>query len=425
MATESLVLPEVWRQRLQAAKEAQRALAQLSLDDRNALLLEMAHRLEQQSDALTAANQVDLSQAGDLPSAMQARLVLGDKKRLSMVQGLRELASLPDPIGDLDGLVRRPNGLRIGRLRVPLGVILVIFESRPEVAVDLAGLCLKSGNALILRGGKEARASIGALVAVMHEALAARHLPQALVTWVDVPDRVLVDQLLAARGLVDLAVPRGGSALIEHVVQAARVPVIETGVGNCHVYCHRAADAQKARDIVVNAKVSNPAVCNAMETLLIDQAIAPALLPSLAQALIDRGVQLRGCAQTVRLLRASAIPVSEASEQDFATEFLGLILAVRVVADIDEALAHIARYGTGHSEAIVTEDGAAAWRFLQEVDAAAVLHNASTRFTDGGQFGLGAEVGISTQKLHARGPMGLEGLTTYKYVVLGQGQIRP
>jgi glutamate-5-semialdehyde dehydrogenase len=354
-----------------------------------------------------------------LPAAMVSRLRLNSAKLAVMAQSVRDVAQLPEVLGDEMAAWTRPNGIAITQVRVPLGVIGIIYESRPNVTVDAAVLCLKAGNAVLLKGGKEAAHSNAALGEAIRSGLERADLPAALVQMLP-PNREAAIELMNATGLVDLLIPRGGAGLIQAVVEQSRVPVIETGSGVCHVYVHAGADLQMATAITVNAKCGNPSVCNAAETLLVDRAIAPAFLPEVGRALRDAGVALRGCAETVRW-----IPWAEAaSEEDWAAEYLDLTLAVRVVDDLEAALAHIAWYGTRHSEAIITGHAEAAARFERSIDAAAVYHNASTRFTDGSEFGFGAEIGISTQKLHARGPMGLAELTSYKYLVRGTGQVR-
>jgi len=338
----------------------------------------------------------------------------------SMANGIRKVAALPDPVGKVLESWERPNGLKIQKVSVPFGVIGIIYESRPDVTADATALCLKPGNAVILRGGTESIESNLAIVGALGAALAKAGAPVDCVQYLVDPDRSAVKEMLHLSGYIDLLIPRGGANLIKTVVQDSTVPVIETGTGNCHVYVHEKADLSMALDIAINAKCSNPAVCNAMETLLVDRAVARDFLPGLVSSLKERGVEVRGCSET----RAIVPDVQPATEDDWATEYLDLTLAVKVVGGLDEALDHISKYGTMHSEAIVTTDEAAAARFRSSVDAACVYVNASTRFTDGFEFGFGAEIGISTQKLHARGPMGLRELNTYKYVVTGNGQIR-
>ncbi|MGI9861595.1 glutamate-5-semialdehyde dehydrogenase [Moorella naiadis] len=404
------------------AREAARILAGLGTNQKNAALLAMARALEEEQAEILAANARDMA-AGEekgLSRALLDRLLLNEKRIRDMATGLRELAALPDPVGEVTSMWTRPNGLQIGRIRVPLGVIGIIYEARPNVTVDAAGLCLKTGNAVILRGGSEAFYSNQALTGVISRAATAAGAPEGAIQLIATTDREAVNLLLRAHDYLDVLIPRGGAGLIRAVVENATVPVIETGVGNCHVYVDAEADLEMARRIVVNAKTQRPGVCNAMETLLVHKDVADEFLPPLATALKEKGVTLRGCERTRAL-----IPWAEAAtEADWATEYLDLILAIRVVGSFGEALEHIHRYGTKHSEAIVTTNYQRAREFLARVDAAAVYVNASTRFTDGYEFGFGAEIGISTQKLHARGPMGPEQLTTFKYIIFGSGQIR-
>ena len=408
----------------QNARAAAATLARCSRAQKDAALLAMAACLEAATDDILSANRDDLAaarQAGT-SEAMLDRLALSAARIASMADGLRQVAALPDPIGEVLEGGKRPNGLQIIKVRVPLGVIGIIYEARPNVTSDAAGLCLKAGNAVILRGGKEAICSNRACIKALRAGLQQVGLPQDAVQLVDRTDREAVQEMMRMRGVIDVLIPRGGAGLIRTVVENACVPVLETGVGNCHIYVDADADAEMACNIAINAKTSRPSVCNAAETLLIHADAAPRLLPAIADALLAKQVQLRVCPQAQALLAGR--PVVAATEQDWETEFLDFIMAVRVVKDLDEAVAHIARYGTGHSECIVTDSRAAADAFTEQVDAAAVYVNASTRFTDGGEFGLGAEIGISTQKLHARGPMGLRELTCTKFIVTGNGQIR-
>lgn len=405
----------------QAAQAAARALALARAEQKNAALAAIAAELLAAKAEVQAANALDVAaaEAAGLTAALVKRLVLDDRRYAAMVRGVEEVAALPDPVGEVMEEWERPNGLRIRKLRVPLGVAGLIYESRPNVTVDAAVLCLKTGNAVLLKGGKEAEHSNAALAEVLRRGLAAVGLPADGVALVP-GGRAGAGALMRAVGLVDVLIPRGGAGLIRSVVENSRVPVLETGAGVCHVYVHQDADLEMAARIAVNAKVSNPAVCNAAETMLVDAAVADAFLPRVGALLRDAGVTLRGDAAT-----RQRIPwAGPATEADWAEEYLDLILAVRVVDGMDSALEHIRLYGTRHSDAIITADAAAAERFMNTVDAAAVYWNASTRFTDGGEFGFGAEVGISTQKLHARGPMGLRELTSYKFRVIGNGQIR-
>ena len=364
---------------------------------------------------------LDAARADGMAPAMLDRLALDEKRVQSIAAGVEEIIALPDPVGRTDAGWTRPNGLSITRVRVPLGVVGIIYEARPNVTADAAALCLKSGNACILRGGKEAVKTNIAMAGVMRQALEKAGLPADAVQLVEDTSRETSRQMMGANGLIDVLIPRGGAGLIRAVVENATVPVIQTGVGNCHVYVDSPCDLEMAVNIIQNAKCSRPSVCNAAETLLVHREMADRFLP-MAKAALDRyQVQLRGCPITREILGDTVVP---ATGEDYATEYNDYILAVRVVGSLEEAVAHIRRYSTGHSEAIVTSDYQHSQQFTRQVDAAAVYVNASTRFTDGGQFGLGAEIGISTQKLHARGPMGLEALTTTKYIVLGSGQVR-
>jgi glutamate-5-semialdehyde dehydrogenase len=404
------------------AKAASRALATASTDARNGALLAAADVLEERAPEILAANREDLdaAAAGGMDAGPRDRLRLTEARISSMAAGLRQVASLPDPVGEvLDGWVR-PNGLEIQRVRVPLGVVAIIYENRPNVTSDAAGLCLKAGNAALLRGSGSALKSNLAVAAALREGFAKAGLPEDCLVLVDDPSHESAIEVMRLTEYVDCLIPRGGPALIKSILDNATVPVVIDGDGNCHVYVDASADLDEAVDIVVNAKTQRPSVCNAAESLVVHEAVADALLPRLADALTADGVELVGDAASRR-----RVPVmGEASEQDFGSEFLALKMSVATVGSIDDAIAHVNRYGTGHTEAILTRDLEAARRFTHEVDAAAVVVNASTRFTDGEEFGFGAEIGISTQKLHARGPMGLRELTTYKYVVWGDGQVR-
>ncbi len=407
------------------ARAARRAAAHLNLattEQKNAALRAIARRLREQEVAVRAANQADMAAArsAGVPEPLINRLELTDKRYTAMVQGVEDVAALPDPIGEVLEEWTRPNGIRIRKQRVPMGVIGIIYEARPNVTVDAAGVCLKAGSAALLKGGKEAACGNAALVAVIQAGLTEVGLPAAAAALVP-GGREGATALMRAVGQVDCLIPRGGAGLIRSVVENSRVPVIETGAGVCHVYVDAAADLEMAANIIVNAKTTGTAVCNSAETLLVHAAAAPDFLPAVAERLRSLGVRLRGCECTRDL-----VPWAEpATEEDWATEYLDLLLAVRVVESLDAAVEHIGQWGTRHSEAIVTGDAAAAGRFQAAVDAAVVYWNASTRFTDGGEFGFGAEIGISTQKLHARGPMGLREITSYKYIVSGDGQIRP
>jgi glutamate-5-semialdehyde dehydrogenase len=404
------------------AKDASLKLAGMSARIKNEALLAMAKSLDAHCEQILEANQDDMDNArkNGLSSTLLDRLLLTSDRISEMADGLRALVALPDPVGEVVRMWTRPNGLQIGKMRVPLGVIGIIYEARPNVTVDAAGLCLKAGNAVILRGGSEAFNSNQAIVQVIGNAATGAGLPPGTIQLVNTTDREAVSIMLKMNEFIDVLIPRGGAGLIQSVVDNATVPVLETGVGNCHTYVEEDADLAMAEKIVVNAKTQRPGVCNAMETLLVHAGVAPVFLPAVAEHLRAKGVELRGCPRTQSILP----DVIAATEEDWATEYLDLILAVKVVDGLDEAIRHINTYGTKHSEAIVTSSYAKARAFLQQVDAAAVYVNASTRFTDGYQFGFGAEIGISTQKLHARGPMGLDELTSIKYVIYGDGQIR-
>jgi len=415
----------VYEQMLQIsrqAREASRIVAGLSSRVKNELLGAMADALEADREELQRQNARDLEagRANGLSAAMLDRLELTDDRIRGMADGLREVAALPDPVGEITGMWKRPNELQVGRMRIPLGVIGIIYESRPNVTADAAGLCLKSGNAVILRGGSEAIHSNTAIGAILRRQLREKGLPEAAVQVVPTTDRQAVTELLKLEEQIDLVIPRGGEGLIRFVAENSRIPVIKHYKGVCHVYVDAGADPEMAERIALNAKVQRPGVCNAMETLLIHQDIAETFVPRVVAALRRAGVEVRGCPQ----VRAVVPDVVAAGEEDWAAEYLDLILAVRVVASMEEAIDHINRYGSLHTEAIVTRDYARAQQFLRQVNSSTVVVNASTRFADGGQLGLGAEIGISTTKLHSFGPMGLEDLTTRKFIVLGEGQVR-
>ncbi|MBP7712521.1 MAG: glutamate-5-semialdehyde dehydrogenase [Gammaproteobacteria bacterium] len=404
------------------ARRAARALAAAGTSPKNLALLRTADALLAQADALREANERDLAEgrARGLDDAFLDRLALTDPRIQAMAQGLREVAALPDPIGEITGMAYRPTGIQVGRMRVPLGVIGIIYESRPNVTADAAALCLKAGNASILRGGSESLHSNRAIAECIQEGLAAAELPRAAVQVVETADRAAVGELIRMREYVDVIVPRGGKGLIARITEEARIPVIKHLDGICHVYIDDRAAMEKAVRVAYNAKTQRYGTCNTMETLLVARAIAPSILPVLGEMYRDAGVELRGCPET----RAFLPYAREATEEDWSTEYLAPILSVRVVDGLDEAIDHIERYGSHHTDAIVTEDFTRARRFLAEVDSSSVMVNASTRFSDGFEYGLGAEIGISTDKLHARGPVGLEGLTSQKFVVLGDGHIR-
>ncbi|QEL66147.1 gamma-glutamyl phosphate reductase [Oryzomicrobium terrae] len=406
----------------QRARAASRAVARADTGLKNKALATIAAALRRDEAKLLAANAEDVAtaRANGLEPAMIDRLTLSTKTIATMAEGVEQVAALPDPVGEISDLKFRPSGIQVGKMRVPLGVIGIIYEARPNVTVDAAALCLKSGNACILRGGSEAIRSNRAIAACVQEGLAAAGLPADAVQVVDTTDRAAVGELITMREYVDVIVPRGGKGLIARLLAESRVPMIQHLDGNCHVYVDDKADPEKALKIVENAKTQRYGTCNTAESLLIARAIAPTLLPRLAAMLQGKGVEIRGCAETAALV-PNTVP---ASDEDYATEFLAPIIAVKVVAGLDEAMDHIARYSSGHTEAIVTEDYTRALTFLREVDSASVMVNASTRFADGFEYGLGAEIGISTDKIHARGPVGLEGLTSQKWVVLGTGQVR-
>ena len=410
----------------EAARRAAPQLAALSSRQKNAALEAIAAVLVEHGGRILAANgkDMDAAAAAGMSESMQDRLRLDEGRIAGIAAAVRELIALPDPIGSEIDRRRRPNGLQIARVRVPLGVCGVIFESRPNVAVDVAAICLKSGNATVLRGGSEAIASNTALVEALGDAGRRCGLPDGWVGLVKNTDRAIVGDMLRMRSHFDVVIPRGGAGLVEFVASTAVVPVLETGFGVCHTYVHSDADLEKAQRIVVNAKTRRPSICNALDTLLVDSAVASRFVPAVGASLIERGVTMHADPDSSALLGAMD-GVESLGPGDLDTEWLSLQMSVAVVGGPDEAVEHIRRHGSGHSEAIVTENDAVGQRFLREIDAAAVYWNASTQFTDGGEFGLGAEVGISTQKLHARGPMGLEELTSYKWVVTGEGQVRP
>ena len=417
-----MALPEIIAGMAKAARDAANKLGGVSSAQKNTALLAIAAGLEKEADFIQAENKKDLVKAEEvgLSGAMIDRLTIKDETIASMAAGLKDVADLNDPVGTMGPTWIRPNGLQVARMRIPLGVIGIIYESRPNVTVDAAGLCLKAGNAVILRGGSEAFFSNQALAAIIKKALSTTGLPEKAVQVVPVREREAVYALLKQEAFIDLIIPRGGEGLIRSVVENSKIPVLKHYKGVCHVYVDADADLEMARDISFNAKVQRPGVCNAMETLLVHRSVAGAFLPAMAAQFAEAGVELRGCAETCRIVADA----QKAQESDWPAEYLDLILAVKVVSDMDEALAHIAAYSSNHSEAIVTRDYERAQRFVREADSSVVLVNASTRFNDGGQLGLGAEIGISTSKLHAFGPMGLEELTTTKFVVFGSGQIR-
>jgi glutamate-5-semialdehyde dehydrogenase len=406
------------QEKLLRARDAAAKLALLATEEKNALLLAIADAIEAQTETILAANREDVESSG-LEGAMRDRLLLTTARIKEMAQGVREVAALGDPIGETLAEWTRPNGLRIRKVRVPLGVVGIIYESRPNVTVDTAVLALKTGNAIVLRGGKEAARSNQRLVEIL---AAVPGLPEGAIELLDSSTRQSVQELIKARGLVDVIIPRGGAGLITFVTENSAVPVIETGAGNCHIFVDESADFDMADPIVINAKTQRPSVCNAAEKLLVHERVAAKYVPRIVKKLIDAGVEVRGDGKSRSL--AAGLNINPAVEQDWYEEYLRLCMAVRVVANVDEAIAHINRYSTKHSDSIVTRDEANARKFLRGVDSAAVYWNASTRFTDGAEFGFGAEMGISTQKLHCRGPFALAELTSSKYEIVGTGQVR-
>jgi glutamate-5-semialdehyde dehydrogenase len=405
-----------------AARAASREMAKADTARKNKALLSMAQAIRRDTDRLLAANarDMELARTQGLDSALLDRLSLKPKTVESMAQGLQQIAELPDPVGEITGLNYRPSGIQVGRMRVPLGVVAIIYESRPNVTADAAGLCLKAGNSAILRGGSEAIHSNQAIAACVHEGLRTAGLPEAAVQVIETTDRAAVGELITMQDYVDVIVPRGGKGLIERISESARIPVIKHLDGVCHVYIDDAADLKKAIVVADNAKTQRYGTCNTMETLLVAESVAARVLPELCQIYLQKGVELRGDPYSRKLVPE----MKEATEEDWSTEYLAPILSVRVVKGLDEAISHINTYGSQHTDSIVTEDYSRAMRFLREVDSSSVMVNASTRFADGFEYGLGAEVGISTDKLHARGPVGLEGLTCQKFIVLGSGQVR-
>lgn len=406
----------------ESAKVAKRALAKLTTGEKNNILLKAADALKNNYEEILKANKIDLENGeknGLKPSIMD-RLALSKDRIYAMADGLEQIAKLPDPIGEILNMKTLPNGLIVGQKRVPMGVIGIIYEARPNVTSDAFGLCLKAGSAVILRGGKEAINSNIATINVFKNAIKALNVDENIVQLVEDTSRESANQMMKMNGYIDVLIPRGGAGLIQAVVQNSTVPVIETGVGNCHIFVDESADINKAVNIIVNAKAQRPGVCNAAETMLVHENIANEFLPFAIKALREKNVEIRGD----KAVKAIVNDVIDATEEDWATEYLDYILAVKIVKNIDEAIDHITKYSTGHSECIVSESYTNTQRFLQEIDSAAVYVNASTRFTDGNEFGFGAEIGISTQKLHARGPMGLKELTTTKYLIYGNGQIR-
>lgn len=404
------------------AKEGARALLKASTEQKNRALHLMAERILKESDYLKKENKKDLAYAEEkgLSSAMIDRLTLKDKIIHEMAQGLRDVANLPDPVGEITRMWQRPNGMAVGKMRVPIGVIGIIYESRPNVTADATGLCLKAGNAVLLRGGSEAFHSNRAIVKILKEAVSEAGINDGAVSFIDVTDRDAIMEMIKLEGIVDLIIPRGGEGLIRTVTENSRIPVLKHYKGVCHVYVDSDADLKMAEEICFNAKVQRPGTCNAMETMLVHSEVAESFLPAMAQRFKDAGVNLKGCKKTLSILH----DIDTLKDEDFYEEYLSLTLNIKVVDSLDEAIEHINRYGSAHTDSIVTENYHKAMRFLKEVDSSAVMINASTRLNDGGQFGLGAEIGISTDKIHARGPMGLEELTCTKFIVLGTGQLR-
>ena len=411
-----------------AAKEASRPLAYLSTDIKNKALRNIAEDLRGKTKEIIAANKLDLKQAAanGINETMQDRLLLNEARLEGMAKDVLVVAGLPDPVGEVFDMRTMANGLLIGKKRVPLGVIGAMYESRPNVTIDISALCLKSGNAVILRGGKEAFNSNLALVKLVQAAISRAGVPEGAVHFVENTDRALVGEMLKLNQYNDLMIPRGGAPFVKYVIENAAMPVVAGGIGVCHTFVDSSADMEKAVAIVYNAKVQKPSVCNALDTILVHQVVAEEYLPDVARELAKAGVELHCDKTAMKILKSeSGLKLKAAVQEDWGKEFLSLTAAVKVVDSLDDALAHIAKYGSGHSEAIITEDYSSGMRFLNEVDAACVYINASTRFTDGSQFGLGAEVGISTQKFHARGPLGLKELTSYKWIIFGSGQVRP
>jgi glutamate-5-semialdehyde dehydrogenase len=415
-------------EKARAAKTASRRMAYLSAEVKNKALNNIATDLLAKREEILAANQLDYHQAhsSGMNAAMLDRLLLSPERLAAMAKDVLAVAAMADPVGEVFDMRTLPNGLLIGKKRVPLGVIGTIYESRPNVTTDISALCLKSGNGVILRGGKEALHSNSALAKVVQGAVEKAGVPEGAVQFIENTDRALVDEMLKLRQYIDLMIPRGGAGLIRLIREKAAMPVVAGGIGVCHTYVDSSADVGKAVAIVFNAKVQRPTVCNALDTVLVHADIAKTFLPLVAAELAEAGVEMRCDQRAMAILKSKpSLKLKPATDDDWGREFLALVAAVKIVDSLDEALEHIERHGSGHSEAIVTEDYGAAMRFLNEVDAACVYANASTRFTDGGQFGLGAEVGISTQKFHARGPLGLKELTSYKWIIFGSGQVRP
>ena len=409
-----------------AARRASRAIGRASTAQKNLALDEIASRISENADSLKKANAIDLAagKAKGLDAALLDRLELTDDRIESMAEGLRQIASLSDPIGVISDLAYQPSGIQVGKMRVPLGVIGIIYESRPNVTADAAGLCLKSGNAVILRGGSEAINSNQAIAQCIKDGLQTAGLPAEVVQVIETTDRAAVGEMLRLKDSIDVIIPRGGKSLIERISNESEVPVIKHLDGICHVYIDDDADKKKALDVAFNSKTQRYGTCNTMETLLVARAVAENILPDLAAMYVDKGVELRACKNSAAILSSNNITVTDATEEDWVTEYLAPILSIKIVENIEAAIDHINQYSSQHTESIVTENYTKSRQFLREVDSSSVMVNASTRFADGFEYGLGAEIGISTDKLHARGPVGLEGLTSQKYVVLGDGHIR-
>ncbi len=415
-------LKEYVFEKAKEAKDGARSLAKASSDKKNILLIRMAAALEEMAGRLLEENKKDISVAEKkgLSKALIERLTLNDKRIKEMSIGLREVAQLPDPVGEIVKMWQRPNGMWVGRMRVPIGVIGIIYEARPNVTADATSLCLKAGNSVILRGGSEAINSNKAIVEILKNIAKEEGISEGAITFIDMPDRQAIMEMLKLEGIVDLIIPRGGEGLIRTVTENSRIPVLKHYKGVCHVFVDRDADLSMAQEICFNAKVQRPATCNAMETMLVDERIAEVFLPNMLKRFQDSGVKLKGCPKTISIYP----DITAVEENEYYNEYLDLVLNVKIVKDIEEAMEHIAKYSSSHSDTIVTKDYGKAMRFLREVDSSAVFVNASTRLNDGYQFGLGAEIGISTDKIHARGPMGLEELTCTKFIVFGSGQLR-
>ncbi len=404
------------------AKEGARAIAKASSKQKDNTLVKMADALRRKAKELQRANKKDIkaAQKKGLSSALIDRLTLTEKRIDEMAKGLIEIANLPDPVGEITKMWKRPNGMMVGRMRVPIGVIGIIYESRPNVTADATGLCLKSGNAVVLRGGSEAINSNRAIVSVLKDVARASGIHEGIITFIDIPEREAIMEMLKLEGIIDLIIPRGGEGLIRTVTENSRIPVLKHYKGICHIFVDCDADLRMAEDVCFNAKVQRPGTCNAMETMLVDARIAKKFLPGMIRRFKDAGVMLKGCPRTRRIEKSLLV----AKEEDFYTEYLDKVLNIKIVNDIDDAITHIEKYGSAHTDSIITKDYSKAMKFLREVDSSSVFVNVSTRFSDGFQFGLGAEMGISTDKIHARGPMGLEELTCTKFIVLGNGQLR-